>query len=320
MLSIQAHPNKQQAEEGFAREKTAGIGLDDPARNYKDDNHKPEAHVVLTDFWMLHGFRPLEEIAEVLESVPEFQTILPDFQLRLSHARDHLGARAELLRSLYATVMDLPQDRVDDALKPLMERLAKDGVHDKDSPDFWALRAANESPFPDGHLDRGIFSIYLLNLVRLKPGDGTYQPAGVLHAYLEGTTIEIMANSDNVLRGGLTPKHVDVPELLHILNFEGRKAEIQTGQQISSTERVYRTPCREFELSLIRLARGQANQGVPSHSADTVMVLEGGVRVESSDQGLELSRGAVFLVPSGVDYRIEAVSEQADLYKSSIPR
>ncbi len=319
MLSIQAHPDKRQAEEGFAREETAGIQLDDPARNYRDDNHKPEAHVVLTDFWMLHGFRPLEEIAGVLETVPEFQTILPDFLSRLGHAGDHLWARAELLKSFYATVMEMPQDRVDDTLKPLMERLAKDGTPDKDSADFWALCAANEFPLPDGHLDRGIFSIYLLNLVRLKPGDGTYQPAGVLHAYLEGTTIEIMANSDNVLRGGLTPKHVDVPELLHILNFEGRKAEIQTGQQISSTERVYRTPCREFELSLIRLALGLANQGLPSHSADTVMVLEGGVRVKASDQAMELSRGGVFLVPSGVDYRIEAVSEQAVLYKASIP-
>jgi len=319
MLSIQAHPDKEQAEEGFARENAAEIGLDDPARNYRDNNHKPEAHVVLTDFWMLHGFRPLEEIADALENIPEFQSILPVFRSRLSNAGDRPWVRTELLKSLYATVMEMPQDRVDDSLKPLLKRLAKGRTLDRKSPDFWALRAASEFPLTDGHLDRGIFSIYLLNLVRLKPGEGTFQPAGVLHAYLEGTTIEIMANSDNVLRGGLTPKHVDVPELLRILKFEGRNAEIQMGHQISPTERVYRTPCREFELSVICLTRGQSNHGAPSHSADTILVLEGSVCVKTREQTLELTRGGTFLVPYGVDYQIEAASEQAVLYKASIP-
>ena len=96
---------------------------------------------------------------------------------------------------------------------------------DKDSADYWALRAAENFPLPGGHRDRGIFSVYLLNLVHLLPGQGTFQPAGVLHAYLEGVNVELMANSDNVLRGGLTTKHVDVPELLNILTFEGGTPE-----------------------------------------------------------------------------------------------
>ena len=100
---------------------------------------------------------------------------------------------------------------------------------DKDSADYWALRAAENFPLPGGHRDRGIFSVYLLNLVHLRPGQGTFQPAGVLHAYLEGVNVELMANSDNVLRGGLTTKHVDVPELLRILTFEGGTPEVLDG-------------------------------------------------------------------------------------------
>ena len=118
--------------------------------------------------------------------------------------------------------MTMPQLEVDAILDPLVSRLEAEeaaGRLGKDDPGFWALRAARTFPLPDGHRDRGILSIYLLNLVHLRPGQGTYQPAGTLHAYLEGADVELMANSDNVLRGGLTPKHVDVPELLATLSF-----------------------------------------------------------------------------------------------------
>ncbi|MFM8717671.1 MAG: mannose-6-phosphate isomerase, class I, partial [Spartobacteria bacterium] len=224
MLSIQAHPTLAQAREGFEAEETAGVPLKASTRNYKDRNHKPEVHVALTDFWMLHGFRPLEEISASLQNVPEFRTLMPDFGSRLQTADS--SARAALLRELYERIMTMPQSEVDDFLNSLIARLEKESPLDNDLPDFWALRAAREFPLPDGHRDRGIFSIYLLNLVRLKPGQATYQSAGTLHAYLEGVNVELMANSDNVLRGGLTPKNVDVPELMRVVRFDEGKAAI----------------------------------------------------------------------------------------------
>ena len=125
--------------------------------------------------------------------------------------------------------MTIPQEQVDSLLNPLLSRLREKQISDKDSADYWALRAAENFPLPGEHRDRGIFSVYLLNLVHMRPGQGTFQPAGVLHAYLEGVNVELMANSDNVLRGGLTTKHVDVPELLNILTFEGGTPEVFDG-------------------------------------------------------------------------------------------
>jgi mannose-6-phosphate isomerase len=118
-------------------------------------------------------------------------------------------------------------------LNSLLSRLRAKPLTDKDSADYWALRAAENFPLPGGHRDRGIFSVYLLNLVHLRPGQGTFQPAGVLHAYLEGVNVELMANSDNVLRGGLTTKHVDVPELLnpHLRRRHSRMSSTEAGER-----------------------------------------------------------------------------------------
>src|SRR5208337_2394714 len=123
MASLQAHPSKSQAAEGFARENEAGIPLDAPTRNYRDENHKPEVHVVLTDFWMLHGFRPLEEISEALASEPEFSRVMPVFDEKLRAAAGDPGARSALLRELYARVMTMAQGEVDSILTQLVDRL-----------------------------------------------------------------------------------------------------------------------------------------------------------------------------------------------------
>ena len=315
MLSIQAHPTLVQAKEGFTRENAAGISLTDPTRNYKDDNHKPEVHVALTEFWMLHGFRPLQQIAATIQSIPEFTPLMPDFAERLTAATD-TETRASLLRSLYATVMTMPQDRVDAILDPLLQRLSASPVPDKSNPDFWALRAAESFPLPGGHRDRGIFSIYLLNLVHLQPGEGTYQPAGTLHAYLEGVNVELMANSDNVLRGGLTPKHVDVPELMRIVDFSDGPPAILKGEAISPAETVYRTPASEFELSRIEVSPERNFASGTEHSADILIVLDGAATVESGDEILSLKRGEIVLAPAGLNYTVEG---SATLYKASVP-
>lgn len=301
MLSIQAHPTKAQAEQGFARENAAGIPLSDPCRNYKDSNHKPEVHVALTEFWMLHGFRPLPEIAAQFRAHPELAAL------------GHPGS----IRELYTTAMTLPQPQVDAILNPLLARLEAENPP-KDSPAYWALRAAADFPLPHGQRDRGIFSCFLLNLVRLQPGQGTYQPAGVLHAYLEGVNVELMANSDNVLRGGLTPKHVDAGELLRTLTFEGGTPHILNGDAVSASECVYRTPAEEFELSRITVHPGAAHASA-SHGPEAFIVLEGAAGFSSGPDSLLLGRGGIAFLQPGKGYRIESANGPAVVFKAALP-
>lgn len=316
MLSIQAHPTKKQAEERFAQENAAGIPLSASYRNYKDDNHKPEVHVALTEFWMLHGFRPLTEIAEVLDDTPELSSLMPNIHVRLNACISDTD-KSHLLRDLYGKIMTMPQDAIDHILNPLIARLESKNITDKDTSDYWALKAAQNFPLANGHRDRGIISAYLLNLVHLQPGQGTYQPAGMLHAYLEGVNMELMANSDNVLRGGLTPKHVDVPELMSVLTFTGGKTEVLDGDKISDVERVYHTPAKEFELSRIELKKGKEYKSITSSGPVALIVLSGSVTLDNGSS-LLLDKGHVAFVPYNERYCIKA-GAHAVLFKAAIP-
>ena len=319
MLSIQAHPTIAQAREGFAAEESAGVSLKASTRNYKDRNHKPEVHVALTDFWMLHGFRPLEEIAESLQSVPELQPLMPEFSERLALAGNDAAARSTLLRELYARAMTIPQAEVDSLLNPLISRLEKNSPTHKDLPDFWAVRAAREFPLPDGHRDRGIFSIYFLNLVRLQPGEATYQSAGTLHAYLEGVNVELMANSDNVLRGGLTPKNVDVAELMRVLRFDEGKVDIIHGIDAGNGETVFATPAAEFELSRIQCSKDRGYHSGTRTGPDILIVMEGEVTATADGDKLQINKGESFFASQDCSYEITSQSESAVVFKASVP-
>jgi mannose-6-phosphate isomerase len=227
----------------------------------------------------------------------------------LAEAHHDHEARRGLLRELYSSVMTMPQERVDLLLNTLLSRLRAKPTTDKDSPDYWALRAADNFPLPGEHRDRGIFSVYLLNLIHMRPGQGTFQPAGVLHAYLEGVNVELMANSDNVLRGGLTTKHVDVPALLNILTFEGGTPEVFEGSMVSGHERVYRTPAEEFELSRLSLAPHSRYAGDASYGPKALLVLQGSGTLTAASRSTNLSRGSIGLVPCGTQFVIEMETE-----------
>ncbi len=319
MLSIQAHPTIAQAQAGFEAEELAGVPLKAPTRNYKDRNHKPEVHVALTDFWMLHGFRPLEEIAESLRNIEELQPLMPDFAERLELAGNDAAARSALLRELYGHAMVMPQAVVDSLLNPLISRLEKESPTNKDLPDFWAVRAAREFPLPDGHRDRGIFSIYLLNLVRLQPGEATYQSAGTLHAYLEGVNVELMANSDNVLRGGLTPKNVDVAELMRVLSFDEGKVDVIHGIDAGNGETVYPTPASEFELSRIQCSKDRVYHSGTRAGPDILIVMEGEITATADVDKLQFKKGESFFASQDCSYEITSQSGFAVVFKASIP-
>lgn len=316
MLSIQVHPNREQAREGFERENALGIPVHAPHRNYRDRNHKPEVHAAQSDFWMLHGFRPLEETAAWLERTPEALSVMHDFRERLRRAGGDRGLRSALLRELYTHLMHLPQERVDELLDALLERLERSSPWPEDSHEHWALRAAREFPLPGGRRDRGIFSVFLLNLVRLRPGQGTFQPAGLLHAYLQGATVELMANSDNVLRGGLTPKHVDVAELVRVVRFEDGPCQIMEGEPVDGAERIYRTPAGEFELSSIRVSDGSVLR--ETRGPEVLLAMEGSLAVRAGQAIVELARGQAAVLGTGCVYELRAAA-RAVVWRARVP-
>lgn len=315
MLSIQAHPTSAQAVEGFERDNRRGLAATAADRNYRDSRHKPEMQVALTDFWMLHGFRPVEELEAALGAVAELADITR--QLRVAGG----AADADRLRRVYQHVMTLPQDVVDRMLSPLAARLApryRAGRFDRSTPEFWAARAFEQFPLPDGHVDRGIVSIFLMNLVHLEPGQAIFIGAGVLHAHLEGVAVELMANSDNVLRGGLTPKHVDVVELLRIISVDSAPPAFLVPVRVSTTEIVFRAPADEFQLSRVRVTADQPHWAGPVQGADTLLVVEGSGRARVAEQGVPLARGSSVIIPHGAVYAVETDGEVV-AFKASVP-
>lgn len=307
MLSIQVHPTKEEAEKGFALENAAGIPLQAPERNYKDDNHKPEVMVALSEFWLLHGFLPADRLRQTLVAVPELNELLPVFEN---------GG----YRSLYRYVMELPQEQVNRMLHPLLKRLIplyEQGKLQKTEPDFWAARAACSGITGQGNTDRGIFSIYFFNIVQAQPGEAVFQAAGIPHAYLEGRNMELMANSDNVLRGGLTPKHVDVTELLKHIRFEGITPQLLEGESADTFEKLYPCPVPDFVIGKIAIDRA-AKYANRAFSLEILITLEGSAALKAGGDTLSLERGEAALVTSGTGYTLTTEGE-AVVFKASCP-
>jgi mannose-6-phosphate isomerase len=167
--------------------------------------------------------------------------------------------------------------------------------------------------------DIGVLSPLFLNLIRLEPGQAIYLDAGELHAYLEGLGIELMANSDNVLRGGLTPKHVDVPELLRTLNFKGRDVTLLEPQATGTNERIYTSPAAEFVLAVITLSAGSVYQSPPQRSVEIMICTQGNLTIAEHDSQIEteLPQGASVFVPASV--KRYSLKGEGTCYKAGVP-
>ncbi|MFK7932547.1 MAG: mannose-6-phosphate isomerase, class I [Saprospiraceae bacterium] len=305
MLSIQSHPTKAQAKKGFAAENAAGVPLTAFHRNFKDDNHKPEVMVALTDFWLLHGFKSKQEITTILNTKAAFAPLRAHF----SDAN---------IFNLYKYIMEISQAAVNEILQPLADELAEN-EYTRDEADYWAKLAFQDYTRENGDYDRGVFSIYLFNLVGLKKGEGIFQGAGIPHAYLEGVNMELMANSDNVFRGGLTPKHVDVPKLLEHLVFDSVTPKILTGKSLSATETVFVTPAPDFELRKLNLFKKINHSNSPEPAPAIVIVMEGVVEVQSGNTLFERKQGEIFFATANTPYSIICESETAILFKATVP-
>ncbi len=304
-LSIQAHPDKEQAGQGFARENELGIPLDAPHRNYRDDNHKPEILCALTPFWALNGFRQIEETLSLLEEarIPGLAEIVSS--LRSHPNRDGLK---KFFKDLMTTDSGKQRKIVEQAVNSAEKRTHEESVW------TWMIKLNAEYPG-----DMGVLSPIFLNLVRLEPQQAMYLPAGELHGYLEGVGIELMANSDNVLRGGLTPKHIDVQELLAVLNFTDGDLNILSPENLTPGEAIYSTEAEEFVLSVIRIKKAAPFSSPRDRSVEMMMCTEGEVSVTDLSAGdiTRLTRGISIIVPAAVrQYSIEG---DGILYKAAVP-
>jgi mannose-6-phosphate isomerase len=305
-LSIQAHPDAALAAEGFARENRLGLAPDAPERNYRDPRHKPECLCALTPFWALYGFNRPGDIRGLLER------LCPD-ALRGEIAAFASAPDSGGLRRLFSGLisLSLDEERRRAVVAEALARAAGAG----DERLEWVGRIGRH--YPD---DIGILSPALMNVVRLEPGQALFLTAGVPHAYLQGTGVEIMANSDNVVRGGLTPKHVDIPELLRVLRFDPAVPDPVPTRREGRCETRYLTPAAEFALSALRMAPGDVFPGADRTGPEVLLCVEGGARVEEDGPGgrtLDVVAGESALVPAGApDYRLTG---NGLLYKAGLP-
>ena len=304
-LSIQAHPDRDQARQGFERENQLGIPIDAPHRNYRDAAHKPEIICALTPFWGLNGFRPIPTMA---------RNLLTYGPVTLAHLSRQLDphATASSLKRFFETLLQMNAEQRQTVIAEVMEQ-----AHQKRASDpvaDWILRLNNDYPG-----DIGALAPIYLNLVCLDPGQAMYLAAGQLHAYLEGLGIELMANSDNVLRGGLTPKHIDIPELMRVLKFTAGEPRIILPQQPSAGENIYDTPVAEFILGRLDISDDRAYTAAAQRSVEILLVVEGRVTIttDGNEGSYPLRQGESVMVPACLaGYRIQG---QGQLYRASVP-
>lgn len=290
-LSIQLHPTKKEAEQGFARENAQGIDLKDPKRSYKDDNHKPEMMIALSDFWLLHGFKNKSAILKSLYARPSLVVLAEKLE-------------QQSLKDFYAEVMQASQTQLAQWLLPIIQHnqaAYRNNELTLDNPDYWLLYALEAMEISVDKLDAGLLSFYLLNIVYLKKGEGIFQDAGIPHAYLRGQNIELMASSDNVIRGGLTPKYVDIPELLKIVDCTEIVPKVIAAASKENGYYTYQTPSRDFALSNINFSTGYQCQ-IKADNAEILLVMQGEITLHNSEQKLTLAQGESAFIEAQTSY------------------
>ncbi|MDB5232242.1 MAG: manA [Chitinophagaceae bacterium] len=306
MLSIQVHPSKEAAEKGFDEEEKKGIPLNSPVRNFKDRNHKPEVMIALSEFWLLHGFKAKELMNQSLSAIKSFEQLLPVFSEK--------GYRA-----LFEHVMYMDEVTADALLAPVVQNAL--ALHDanqlqRHQPEYWIAKLYAGKPLPSHGYDKGLFSVYFLNIVHLQKLEGIFQAAGVPHAYLEGQNAELMANSDNVLRAGLTGKHIDVPVLIEHTIFEPVIPAVMKGRKVSNIETLYQCPVPEFSISAINL--NKSDEWVhTTTSLEIFMVLDGEAEFIGSEH-LNVKKGQVVAIAANEQFIIK-IARSGHLFRAFTP-
>jgi mannose-6-phosphate isomerase len=289
-LSVQVHPNLEQARAGYAEEETRGVPIDAPHRNYKDTNHKPELICALVPFEGLYGFRRPQEAADLLEDL-DVDALKPYV--------DILRARpeGEALREVLTAVLTADPEPMAATVALAAEAAARRSEQDCPFAQAYAGYAAVARHYPG---DPGVIAAMLLNYVCLQPGEALYLGAGVPHAYLKGIGVEIMANSDNVLRCGLTPKHIEVDELLRVVRFASCDPGVQRPVPAADGEELYEAPIEEFRLSRYVLGAGDQDRTLDNRTPQILLCTGGQARLGGAGGcELALGRGESVFVPAG---------------------
>ncbi|MDO5499580.1 MAG: mannose-6-phosphate isomerase, class I [Propionibacteriaceae bacterium] len=301
-LSLQAHPSRAQAIEGFDQENRAGIALDAPERNYRDDWPKPEALVALTEFHGLCGFRDPSQTQALAAHLG-----VPTLDLLFQPLIEGDGIARVLLEIL--GIADLEDDLLPDVVAAAREHAGADSELGR----FCDTIVELDRDYPG---DPGILAAMLLNRILLQPGDSFFMPAGNLHAYLRGTALEVMSNSDNVLRGGLTPKHIDVDELAQVVDFMPGFPGLIDPVEVSLGIWHYPTEAPEFVLYRVDDASDQPLPG--AESARILLALQGEVRLVGAAGELVLGRGEAAFLAAGEEVRVHSTG-QAFMVGSALP-
>lgn len=314
-LSLQAHPSAEQACEGFDREEREGVPIDSPMRNYRDRDYKPEVIVALDRFDALAGFRDPVRTVDLLTEIdaPELE---PYVEL-LRGQPDESG-----LRALFTTWITLPQTAVHELLPGVLDGCVR-YLREKGGDGTFATEMRSVLQIGEAYPgDVGVLASLLLNRVILEPGRGLHLPAGNLHAYLHGTGVEIMANSDNVLRGGLTPKHVDVPELLRVLDFRSVAARPMGDDPAPgdgpARERRYPSDTPEFRLTELEV--GPSGADPHRCGPEILLCTRGAAEVFCGGTDETIRAGQAIWVPaSDPQMRIRAAgTDSAQIFRAQV--
>lgn len=311
-LSLQAHPSAEQALEGYQREDLRGVSLQSPVRNYRDRSHKPELLVALSDFEALVGFRPAARSVDLMRALA-----VPGLDPYIGLLVDQDDAPG--LRALFTTWITAPQPQLDILIPAVLEGAVayiRSGAKEF-APEARAVLELGER-YPG---DAGVLAALLLNRVSLKCGEGIFLPAGNLHSYLQGMAMEVMANSDNVLRGGLTPKHVDVPELLRVLDFTP-VLDARVGTRRDGIELIYETPTAEFAGSELIVDGDQLGHeiDVPArHDGPQILVCtQGSVVLRAKSGEVRMHRGAAAWVAADDGPVRVSASHPARMFRTTV--
>jgi mannose-6-phosphate isomerase len=308
-LSIQAHPHKSLAEKLHSERPTV----------YKDDNHKPEMTLALTEFEALSCFVSFGELHQAITQVPELAQCIGEAEEKGKVAQalsaEAAGADAtkqqEALKVAFESVMKQDSAVVGKLIGELVDRLGKKGEESLTEKERLILRLNTQYPG-----DVGIFAAYFLNYITLQPGEAIYLEANEPHAYLSGNCVEVMATSDNVVRAGLTPKLRDTDVLCSMLTYKTGMPEILKGSKVSEHMKAYKPPFDEFQINVLSLEQSKQKALVKSSEIQgplLVLVYEGEGDMASSSStatanttSSRIAKGNVFFVPDGQDLSIEA--------------
>ncbi|UKH16886.1 mannose-6-phosphate isomerase, class I [Actinobacillus pleuropneumoniae] len=297
-LSIQVHPTKNEAEYGFEQENLRNIPLNAPNRIYKDANHKPEMMIALSDVWALHGFKPIIDIQAALQ--------VHDSLKPIAQALEEKG-----LPLVYADIMQADKQQLAQWILPVVEAKREEYQADKlklDNPDYWVCYIVENMQSPIEEIDGGLICFYFFNIVHMKKGEGLYQGAGLPHAYLRGQNIELMANSDNVIRGGLTPKYIDVPALLHSIDYRPITPKIiPPYQENDGFIHLYPTPeAKDFALQHMQF-NAFDEENFTADCASILLVMKGSIYIDLGEESIYLQQGEAIFIAA--ESQVEIIAE-----------